>query len=193
MWSDYSTEPNKANVEWTPYVDESGDFRPEKYLIYKGRAMNSMKLVDSVPGTSTVYIDEHNDGATYYRVTFSKKNQCVVTGKLKSDGGPYSQSLSNLAESKLLDSRYLDELSLVLDLSPVPARDVAVVVVKNKKNVVFDLSIIDMVGNETLVAKQIKQDTYSQAIDVSTYSPGQYVIQLKAKNQVLTHKLVITR
>jgi hypothetical protein len=85
-------------LNWTPYIDESGDFVPAQYHLYKGRDMNSLNKFASV-SVGTEYNDLIPGDALVYAVAAEKNTSCYTDGRLKSDSGPYSQSLSNLAEA----------------------------------------------------------------------------------------------
>lgn len=191
-WSNYSTEPNKANIEWTPYFDESREFEPEYYYIFKGNDAKNMSLVDSVPGRSTVYIDEANDGAKYYRVGFTRKQKCIVTG-LKSDSGPFSQSLSNLSESIILNAEELTALGMSVSVSPVPAADAATITVDNPQGNEFSLSISDLRGNVSEIATGIRQEKYRTGYDLQDVPSGTYLVQLKVGEKIFTHKLPVVK
>lgn len=178
LWTNYSTEPNKANIEWTPYIDESGAFVPEKYYIYKGNSYINMDLIDSVPGSSSIYIDQTNDGARYYRVTF-KKTPCIVS-ELKSDSGPFSQSLSNMSEASLVgtDSVAIDQIAIY----PNPASDVLYISTQsiNSKDAHFKLIASD---GKVVLSKPLSDDQ-EQQFDISQLANGLYEAIIESNNKI---------
>jgi len=182
-WSSPSTEPNTTNIQWEPYIDQSGDFVPDYYHIYKGTSEASMILFDSVPGTSSAYIDYQNDGALYYRVGFTKPQACVVTG-LKSDSGPYSQSLSNIAESELYTS--CEELDFDhVTLHPNPTRGYTEVSGTSGKQ--LSVTVTDMLGR--VVATREGRGTVS--IDCSSLVNGLYTVKILSDEEPTTRLLLV--
>ena len=105
------TDSHKANLIWAKYEDESGNFIPEYYYIFKGKTTAQMALIDSISGIlSPMYIDTAFDGiSAYYRIMI-KLDRSIYPAVLKAESGPYAQSLSNIVEYKTgtaLDNNYI--------------------------------------------------------------------------------------
>ncbi len=110
-----------ANLSWNPYLDESGKFIPAYYYIYKGKSKATVTLLDSISGDTKnpSYNDTHFDGTvTYYQVRF-KKDKICAPANLKSESGPYSQSLSNIVEYKVSGLDQTNELAVSVYPNPI--------------------------------------------------------------------------
>jgi hypothetical protein len=57
---------------WNLYEDESGDFSPEYYYIYRGTSQSNIQLHDSVTGTFAIYNDLNVFSVYYYQIGFKK-------------------------------------------------------------------------------------------------------------------------
>lgn len=88
---------NKPQLWWTPYVGAD----VVSYIIYrKNQATGTLDSIGSSILTSFTDVDAPA-GIVDYRVAIRFANE-INPDRLKSDNGPYSQSLSNMAESELL-------------------------------------------------------------------------------------------
>jgi len=161
--------PGTAVIDWTEYIDESGDFKPSEYLIYRGKTASDLKYLASV-SVGTEYLDTLPLGSQYYRVIVKKNPQCVVQGILKSDSGPFSQSLSNMAESELTKVEDLHSNNALI--YPNPANSYIVVHGINKSLV----SIIDVQG-KTLINTQIINEN-SISIPIESLIKGVYTVKI---------------
>ncbi|MBI4648400.1 MAG: hypothetical protein HY738_17910, partial [Bacteroidia bacterium] len=87
------------SLHWTYYVDESGGFMSANYKIYRGTTPDNLQLYATVSNATYLYNDENVTSLFYYRVTVNKPDPCIPASGGKEQGGPYSQSLSNIDES----------------------------------------------------------------------------------------------
>ncbi|MBI4647493.1 MAG: T9SS type A sorting domain-containing protein [Bacteroidia bacterium] len=70
------------------------------YLIYRHTNQAGWTLIDSMPANLTSYTDwPPSMGQLYYRIGVLKNDSCYSSGDLKAQGGPYSQSFSNLDDN----------------------------------------------------------------------------------------------
>ena len=109
----------EANLVWTKYVDESGAFVPSYYYIWKGKTKDAMTLLDSVSGLlAPMYIDQKFDGkSAIYKIEIRKPSACAPA-ILKAESGPYSQSLSNIAEYKVVGLEQVNEIPVSVYQNP---------------------------------------------------------------------------
>ncbi|MEA3496560.1 MAG: YCF48-related protein, partial [Bacteroidota bacterium] len=93
-----------VNLFWNKYTDESGDYVPEWYYIYRGSNPNNMYVLDSVSGAGAAMYSDNNVLSTfYYRVTCFKPYPCYSYANRRGNpvSGPFSHSLSNLKDYNL--------------------------------------------------------------------------------------------
>lgn len=94
-------------------------------------------------------------GMYSYMAVGNLVNECYST-KFKSDSGPFSQSLSNLAESELVGSEIVNALEL--SISPNPSKGIVTVAIPESGVVnVFD-EVGKIVYSKTVVAGELKID-----------------------------------
>jgi ligand-binding sensor domain-containing protein len=102
-------KPNTAVLDWTEYIDESGDFQPDWYYIYKGSHPTALQLFDSVSATFTEWNDTNAVGALYYQVSVVKPDLCSPSVfRAQNYGGPFSQSMSNMKDYGQDQNDYLE-------------------------------------------------------------------------------------
>ncbi len=76
MLTEYVFEDDRTILEWDQYVDESGNFVPEKYYVFRGQDAQSLSLIDSVSASFNYYVDNDIVDSIfyYYRVAVKKYN-----------------------------------------------------------------------------------------------------------------------
>jgi len=88
-------------LDWTDYIDESGEFVPVWYYIYRGTTKNNLVLHDSVDAkVASEWNDTKPMGSKYYKIGVKKEQACVTSGILKIESGPYTLAMSNIAEAQ---------------------------------------------------------------------------------------------
>jgi hypothetical protein len=121
LWSSVSTEANSANINWYKYVDASGIFVPDSFYIYKGATKDKMTLYAAQPATNKeiqIYTDNAFFGPVAYYQVGVKKTQPCSPAILKAESGPYTQSLSNIAEYKMTGMTQINSLQVVAYPNP---------------------------------------------------------------------------
>ena len=112
-------DENSVVLDWTEYLDESHEFIPQWYYLYKGTDENNMELFDSVDArVASECNDDNPQGAKFYKVGVRKDDPCVVTGLLKAESGPFSLAMSNIAETENTGVLQIENTEIILYPNP---------------------------------------------------------------------------
>ena len=170
----------KPQLWWTPY--EGTDL--SSYVVYRKNQITGK--LDSI-GSSilTSFTDlEAPVGSVDYRVAIRFTSE-INPDNLKADSGPFSMSLSNMAESQLTESS-LTERNLVR-VYPNPAQRFASLLLPEEGK--FTVSIFDPYGRQ--VSNDITvENTGSVALPISQLNNGVYTIKIQGNDGVSTLKLI---
>jgi len=158
-----------------------------QYIIYrakKGEPLVAYDTVDVVNGSSMIeYIDTNAIGLnSYYQVRFNL-NKTLTPSRLKSDSGPFSQSLSNMAESELTEVESVSDSKI--RISPNPTNTTATVTIPTLKS--FTVSVIDLLGRKL----QIKEGVGTIIIDCTTLNKGIYILKMQSENLITSQSLIV--
>ena len=123
-----------------------------------------MKQIDSIPQQNTSYTILKSDNKKKYRVAAVFADTCVV-GRLKSDSGPFSQSMSNLSEAIVLSS---DQRSVTISAYPNPTAGLFSITVNAQPS--FEYSVTN--GDGKQVASGTGVGTVK--VDISAQPAGVY-------------------
>ena len=105
----------------------------------------------------------------------------VYAGTLKSDSGPFSQSLSNMAESKFTSIETLAESQI--ELYPNPANtSFSVTIVEPAVVHVFSLE------GQLLISKNI---VGNESISLNAIPAGIYIVKIQTNNTIVTRSLIV--
>lgn len=174
-------------LSWTEYEDESGNFIPPKYYIYRGSQPDNMNLLDSVTGSFTSYNDPNVFSVYYYIIGVIKDPPCDVFGTGK--------SLSNIKDNSLLVN--VNEVSLIssVNIYPNPANTIANFEFELIKNSNVSIHVMDIAGKEILNYNKENVSTGVQTIpvDVSSIENGMYFYTMNIDGKNLTGKFNIVR
>ncbi len=163
---------------WTAYEGVDVD----AYIIY--RKNNLTQQFDSIGSTFlTSFTDQNPNGSANYRVAIRFAHK-IVTSSLKSDSGPFSQSLSNLSEAIILATGNVAGESI--SLSPNPVVDVTALTLPSVPCVI---TVTDANGRKVLPTVEATGETL---IDASALSQGAYTVTVNAGDEVYTLTLVKT-
>jgi len=175
-----TNSPNTVELGWNTYKG----LNPLKYEIY---VYNADSLVDSFPyanngnnNFSRSY-EKHKAGYTY-RIGFDLASP-IYTGTLKSDSGPFSQSLSNMAESQLTDTK-IDEESTI-QLYPNPASESFSLSLKESAHI----SLYSLTG-QLLLNEHIFGN---ERISLHAIKAGMYIAKIETAHTVITKILVVEK
>jgi len=169
---------NQPQLWWTPYVGAE----VESYTIY--RKNKTTGRLDSI-GSSilTSYTDmDAPAGSVNYRVgiRFAKT---IYPTHLKSDSGPFSLSLSNMAESELTDVAV--EKNNTVSVYPNPAH--SSIIVSGVQNA--QISILDLLG-KVVVAPLVITNKNPVRIEIETIPVGIYIVKIITGDSVHTSQFV---
>jgi hypothetical protein len=189
LQSSSATNGTTANLIWNPYLDESGKFTPAYYFIYKSNSKTGIyDMIDSISGDtkSPSYNDNKYDRtATYYQIRFNKEKACSPAIKLlKSEAGPYTQSLSNIVEYKAAKLKETNVLSASVYPNPVINNFTLQFDMENSSDVI--IQITDVAGK--IVYENIMKNQpagFNQIVlskEQCHLSTGTYFIKFTAKD-----------
>jgi hypothetical protein len=170
------------NATWTNYEG----IAVSKYILSraeKGKPLQFLATVNADNGNSTTFPDGNSIGLnSYYQVSFELPNT-ITPSKLKSDSGPFSLSLSNMAESELTDETITIDESI--QISPNPATDITTISVSENK--IFTATLIDVLGHSILS----QNGSGSIQIDCSQLKAGIYIVKILLDEKVVTSRLIV--
>jgi len=166
-------------LSWTPYMG----LPVQGYIIYECEADGTnLQVKEELSDINTSYTIMNYDANKHYRVGIALPDS-VFPKKLKSDSGPFSQSLSNMAESELTDiAEFNSENTSVY---PTVTSDVVnVILPETIKNA--DITITDVLGKTVL---KNKIETIGN-INVSSLTNGVYYIKVEGETLQTTKKFI---
>jgi len=170
------------NATWTNYEG----IAVSKYILSraeKGKPLQFLATVNADNENFTSFPDGNSLGLnSYYQVSFDLPNT-ITPSKLKSDSGPFSLSLSNMAESELTEDAITIEESI--HISPNPATDITTIAVSENKP--FTATLIDVLGHSILS----QNGSGSIQIDCSQLKAGIYIVKILLNEKVITSRLVV--
>jgi len=172
---------NAVNLIWDNY--EGSDYYT--YIIYRQSISKGNERFDSIPASINRYTDLNPlvDVISYY-VAINLPKEINPLSKLKSNSGPFSQSLSNIAESKLTESALTPEN--VVSISPNPAEDnisVSFGITVNAK-----IEIVNVQG-QVVVTKVIVNESITN-ISVETLEKGVYFVKTIVNDSVVLTQFI---
>jgi len=174
---------NTVVAQWNNYIG----LTVSKYIIYraeKGKTLAAYDTVDVVKGLAKMeYIDTNPIGLnSYYQVRFNLIGT-LTPSRLKSDSGPFSQSLSNMAESELTEEAIVTASDITV--SPNPAKTKTDVSIATQKK--LTVTVIDLLGREL----QTKKGIGTISIDCSFLHSGLYILKIESGNNVKSQSLIV--
>jgi hypothetical protein len=149
----------------------------------KGKTLLPYATQIADTGLNTVYIDHNAIGLnSNYQVSFSLESP-ITLNSLKSDSGPFSQSLSNMAESELTNVVITNNDAVII--SPNPTNSFTTISVTSQQ--AFYIDVIDILGR--VIAT--KSGIGALKLDCSNFKVGVYFIKVQTKNTLITRSLVV--
>jgi len=177
LQTSYSASNGSVNLEWSKY--EGVDV--PTYFIYRISADGTVTKIDEVSSNVNAYNDLDPEYGSSYRIAFDLPSQVDPTKygeALKSDSGPYSQSLSNLAESGV-EVGMKNVVNVDVKAYPIPATNELSITVNAP--VVCNVTIVDMKG---AVIKDVGKVSSNKTIkvDVENFANQAYKVVVNYKN-----------
>jgi photosystem II stability/assembly factor-like uncharacterized protein len=176
-----------VNLIWENY--EGLNFT--SYSIYHGDSPTDMKLLTEVP--SNIFTYSIVDGAKlYYQIAINLPESCELDKVLKAESGPYSQSLSNIAEFKglLMGNTSITGVSAY----PNPFTDMVNVQYTLTKASDVRIEILNAIGQKVADLKLDDQDAgqFMQTFAAKNLNmvPGLYTIRIIIGDEIETLKVI---
>ena len=173
-------------LNWNFYEDESANFVPSWYYIYRGTTPNNMQLLDSVSSVFQSYNDMNISSMYYYKIGVTKPFSCVATSTNKNLSGSYSQSISNIKNNEIIEKVNVNTLENTLLIYPSPTSGVL--------NVKFDgkavILIYDVLGKEVL---SITHKAAITEINLSNLTDGIYQIKFVTEAKIINSKIILRK
>lgn len=175
-------------LDWTDYIDESGDFVPAWYYIYRGTTPTNIELHDSVDAkVASEWNDVNPAGAKYYKIAVKKEEACVTTGLLKVESGPFTLAMSNLAEAKI-DAPPTNILSQNIYAHVYPNPSQGTIFLRIDSPDVCNAYITNIAGAKVWQTSQI---TPEKTIEVHNLSQGIYTLYLQCGDRNYSQKIIV--
>lgn len=170
-------------LNWDDYVDESGNYVPFRYYIYRGTSPINMTLHDSVSGSFNSYNDNNVYTVYYYMIGVKKSPPCNVTDS--------EMSFSNKKDNSnfIGDVEYNGYNLEALSIYPNPFKESTTIKFYNPDNKTFLLTLTDSKGRvirktENVTGKEI-------IIERKDLKVGMYFMELKGENKTYRGKIMI--
>jgi hypothetical protein len=183
-----------------PFEDANGNFALQwnsyegksiiGYRIEGGDSYKTFQPIEDVPRQNTTYTVNGSNMKQSYRVLALFPDTCYPKS-YKSDSGPYSLSLSNIAESKLSRISPDNELISSVVVSPNPAAMVCHVKVVLKSEGQITIDILSLKGQVIKTVTPPRSKTYVVPINLDGIPAGIYEIQVTRNNSQVIKQLII--
>ena len=155
--------------------------------ISRGTHPDSLVLLESIPAGNFTYRDTPPAGHFYYQVAMQLPYVCDPQN-LKSDSGPFSMSLSNMAESELTESIILDANSIAI--SPNPTKDIVNVSLNAGVRERYKLTLCDLNGRILYAEEGIVNPLQKSRIMIQTLAPNVYFLHVIVGNKIYNEKVI---
>jgi len=168
---------NMVNLSWTSYEG----LEVEEYIIYKiENGKEDEEIGRVIPGNGNVFSYSFHSEDFRYRVGFKLDHE-IRLSRLKTDSGPYSHSISNIAEIELTA---VNKETVGLEICPVP--------VINTLRVSVDLLSECSYGLFTSSNQLLQSGIFNKQteIDMCALPAGIYVLNVSTEQGVISCMLV---
>ncbi|MBU0486418.1 MAG: T9SS type A sorting domain-containing protein, partial [Bacteroidetes bacterium] len=167
-------------LSWSAYIDESGNYTPLRYYIYRGGTPLSMQLLDSVSGTQHSYNDNNVFQIYYYMIGVQKDPPCDVYG----NGRSFSNKKDNASLVGLQNAAFCPNLTV----SPNPFTSQTTISFE-KPITEYRILITDVTGKVVFEDKNASGEKY--VLQRGTLERGMYLLEITNEEFRMTRKLVI--
>ena len=171
------------------------------WTLYDGSKILGYRLMRGSDITNMVKVDEFGTDQTTYTITnpgtdkfriISLFADTINPGTLKSDSGPYFQSLSNITESKSTDVA-IKTLDADIQTYPNPTSDIFSISISSDVARDYSLELLNSLGEKV---REIKTGMIASKIvefDASTLPSGIYQLMIRTNDAVQINQVVIAR
>jgi len=175
----YSESTNANQLTWNGYEGVP----LSTFNIYRnGKRIKS--LAASSGNNSYPYNDVEGIKGDLYQIRYDLPDS-IFTTQLKSDSGPFSQSLSNLAESELTESELAEGNAIAV--YPNPAYSIATVILPIAGN--YSVDLFDALGRHVLKTILVEK-VNSVQLSLSELQSGVYILRIQGKDSVKATQFV---
>lgn len=181
-----TSSAKSIDLNWDSYEG----FNYCSYIIYRNGV-----AIDTVPASVNSFIDSlAPNGNNYYTVAVQLPNTLYPNGLLtKSDSaGPFSQALSNMAESELTSAPIQKVTSEVL-VYPNPSYGDFMVKISGENAKKYSIELINPLGKKVFETNTGMITKTMVNLDASTLSSGIYTLKVTSIDGVKTKQVVITK
>lgn len=168
------------NIQWNSYLG----FNVKSYTVVRYNLDGTETLIAKQSGDADILTvtDFKPVLGSRYRVLYNLPDS-VFPLKTKSDSGPFSVSLSNMAESELVGINSEDSKSV--SLSPNPASDFVTITSTSQQDIL--VKVLDVLGQELI----IQTGNGSVKIDCTILKPGIYYVKIQDGDVISTQSVVV--
>ncbi|MBI4647433.1 MAG: T9SS type A sorting domain-containing protein, partial [Bacteroidia bacterium] len=171
---------NSWNLIWTEYQG----FYFLGYYIYRHTNSEGWTLIDSIATGYNSYTDwPPSMGQLYYRIGVFKNDTCYPSGDLKAQGGPYSQSFSNLDDNEIPVAIVSVNNTGYISVYPNPANNT--VIIEG-----LQAGKIELMNIHGQVIKDMDITAPKTTIDISKLSGGVYITRIQTNDGIIMKKLL---
>ncbi|MBI5219261.1 MAG: T9SS type A sorting domain-containing protein [Bacteroidia bacterium] len=177
------------SLDWGFYEDESNDFIPSQYLIYRGTDPDNFIKYDSVPGSQHYFNDENIFQIYYYKVGIEKPGGCSSGSKTN-----YTLSFSNKKDNAaFVGINTSSKLSDNIPIFPNPFTETTIIYIPVTSTLrqtqgSVTVCITDISGKIVLEKEDITGSTYE--LKRGTLKSGVYFIEITG-DKISRGKLIV--
>ena len=156
---------------WNKYIDESGEFTPSSYKVYRGVDRNDMTLEATLSGTLSSYnynVESVEEGEHFIVVV--DMPTCTPT---KASGGPYYQSTSNIEDEGLFNTLVGRVNTIDFNIYPNPVNKTAII---SSNQTIKTIKIYSMTGE--LIKQYTNVNCQQFQFDRSGIAAGAYFVKI---------------
>ncbi|MBU1719886.1 MAG: immunoglobulin domain-containing protein [Bacteroidetes bacterium] len=170
-------------LTWTPYEDESGNYTPPKYYIYRGTQPDNMSLLDSISSSFTSYNDNNVFEVYYYMVGVQKDPPCgIYSSRISYSNKKDNSTLIGLVEYNGFNNE-------ALSIFPNPFKESTTVKFYNPDNNLFQLTLTDASGRMVRKVETVSGNEFT--IDRKELGAGVYLMELSGESRSFRGKIVV--
>ncbi len=181
---------NEIALHWTNYEDESGDFQPETYSIYRKCIPTnpSYELIATIPADLTDYNDINPPAGDLYYLVLTPHDNCIPTSIDKAQGGPYNYSISNIDDYEIQQYANTAEIFVPVSVYPNPVKTNFTVEIYNPQGYLFNIKLINANGKTVY---ETNTSSNKMEINRGDLPPGIYNITITGNNKVYNRKIIM--
>ena len=180
---------NEVALHWTHYEDESGNFQPETYSIYRKCIPThpNYELIATIPGDLTDFNDINPPAGDLFYLVITPHDDCIPTSIDKDNGGISNSSISNI-DNYIVQNTNSARVFLPVSLYPNPVKDKLTIEIYNPQGQVYSVRLVNAAGKVVY-----ETDTKSSKIEIDRgkLPGGVYEVIITGGNQVYSRKVIV--